>query len=98
MPGLEAQTIQELLSCEKRIIEPPKKDAVLKNRHFAPHTHTLQPDSYAAMEPEYTDKYAAFQDAIAYFIKRCNIAGADQYFPFLKKSAELQRELGFEDE
>jgi hypothetical protein len=165
MPGLDKATIEQLIVCEKMIVEPPKKDNTLQNRHlrkdmklvstdevhkfsvflrqseefqqdftigllyinvegktfpifrcngphgetvlgkasgnphhFSFHTHTLKADSYAGMEPEHTDKYATFQDAIAYFIKRCNILGADQYFSFLVTSKELQQELGFENE
>jgi hypothetical protein len=50
------------------------------------------------MDPVITEEYATYQDAIVYFMKRCNIMGADQYFPFLRKSGIEQKELGFFDE
>jgi hypothetical protein len=50
------------------------------------------------MEPVITEEYAAYQDAIAYFIKKCNIIDAERYFPFLKGSGIVQRELGFDNE
>jgi hypothetical protein len=162
MLGLEAQMIQELISCEKKITDPPKKDLVLKNRsfrndmklssldgtysfsvflrisedfqedfsiglmyiskegklymvfrcngphgetvseyrsqtpHFGYHTHTILPDSSFAMNPVITEEYATYQDAIAYFIKICNIIGAEQYFPFLRKFNNRQDEFRFD--
>jgi hypothetical protein len=162
MYGLDKVTIDNLIACEKKIIDPPKKDYIRKNRHyrndmklistdeaydfsvffryseeftqdfsigikyigkqgksyvifrcngphgetvlnkisgnphhFLLHTHTLEPDTGTVMRPESTDEYATFQDAIAYFIKRCNIIEAEQYFPFLNNAAKHQHELGF---
>jgi hypothetical protein len=161
MPGLEAEMIQELIACEKKITDPPKKEAVLKNRSFRNdmklsvpdgsssfsvffrksedfnvdfsigliylskegksytifrcngphgetvydygsqtphndyHTHTILPGHSIAMEPSVTKAYGTYQDAIAYFIKRCNITGAGEHFPFLTKSSILQKELDF---
>jgi hypothetical protein len=34
MPGLDMTTIENLIACEKTIVEPPKKDYTPQNRHF----------------------------------------------------------------
>jgi len=34
MPGFDYQTITDLITCPKRIVEPPKKTMTLKNRSF----------------------------------------------------------------
>lgn len=34
MLGLDYQTIIDLIACPKRIVEPPKKDMILKNRSY----------------------------------------------------------------
>lgn len=34
MAGLDAETIESLISCEKHITEPPRKESQLKNRSF----------------------------------------------------------------
>jgi hypothetical protein len=51
-----------------------------------------------AMSPERTTEYATFQDAISFFVKKCTIIGADEYFPFLGNSGALQSELDFDHE
>jgi hypothetical protein len=164
MPGLDKISIQELIACEKKIIDPPKKDPTLKNRsfrndmkvcsidginsfsvflrysedfqedfsiglvylsnegkiytifrcngphgesvsdfltetpHYGHHIHTILPETANSMESALTAEYGTYQDAIAYFIKKCNIIGAEQYFSFLKKSGLIQQELGFDNE
>jgi hypothetical protein len=73
-------------------------DFLTENPHYGHHTHTIKPETANSMESALTTEYATYQDAISYFIKKCNIIGADQYFPFLKKSGKMQQELRFDDE
>jgi len=57
------------------------------------HIHRANPDNLAsgakAERTAYiTKEYASFQDALGYFLKKCNIGDAEKYFP-----DALQREL-----
>jgi hypothetical protein len=65
--------------------------------HYGYHIHTLIPHTMESMFSVLTTEYGTFQDAILYFLKKCNILGAEQeqYFSFLGKSDLLQQELGF---
>ena len=153
---LSDQEIEKLISCPKRIIEPPKKEMQLGNGHWrndmklqsedgeydfsvfirknedfeenfsigliynprdirgeipllrcnGPHgPHVLfdhhdrfhihkadQKNLDSGMRAErtayITKEYASYQDALGYFIKKCNIVGAEKYFVGI-----LQRDL-----
>jgi len=47
----------------------------------------LRPESFTA----HTEEFATFEEAIAYFCKRCNIRDAESYFGFME--AERKRQL-----
>jgi len=163
MAGLDEMSIQRLISCEKKMIDLPKKEFSLKNRsfrndmklqssdgtifsvflryseefqedfsigliytnaegkdfvifrcngphgetvsdflddnpHYGYHTHTILPETANSMIPMITQEYGSFQDAISYFIKKCNVTDADTVFAFLKNKNKLQIELEFNDE
>jgi hypothetical protein len=66
--------------------------------HYGYHIHTLKSDKDREMGSRTTTEYATYQDAISYFIKKCNINGADKHFSFLKNIGSDQQELRFDDE
>lgn len=145
---LTDQEIEQLISCPKRIIEPPKKEPQLTNGHWRNdmklqsadgeydffvfmrknedfeenfsigliynpkgirgeihlfrcngphgphvlfehhdrfHVHKADPENLssgvrAEREAFVTREYASFQDALGYFLKKCNILEAEKYF------------------
>ncbi len=153
---LTKQEIEQLISCPKKIVEPPKKEMQLVNGHWRKdfklqsedgeydftvfirknedfeenfsvgfiyypreirgdihllrcngphgphilfdhhnrfHIHKADPDNLAsgakAERTAYVTKnYASYQDALGYFLKKCNIKDSEKYFPDI-----LQREL-----
>ena len=71
----------------------PHGPHVLFNHHDRFHVHEADPKNLSAgMRAErtayITKEYATYQDALGYFLKRCNIMNAEQHFPGI-----LQREL-----
>lgn len=56
--------------------------------HYDFHVHKATPENIAAGKRaeaggETTSEYGTFDDALAYFVRRCGIDGADAYFPAL---------------
>lgn len=62
--------------------------------HFGRHIHMATSESIAdGLQSEkhatITDQYATFDDALAFLVLRCNIQGADKYFPALGTVRQL---------
>ena len=71
----------------------PHGPHVLFDHHDRFHIHKAKPDNLAsgtkAERSAYiTKEYASFQDALGYFLKKCNIKGVEKHFPDV-----LQRDL-----
>jgi hypothetical protein len=57
--------------------------------HFEYHTHLLK-TGYRRMVAQKTVEYGSYQDAISFFMKRCNILEAEKYFGFVSSTGQLE--------
>jgi hypothetical protein len=64
----------------------PHGPHVLFDHHTAYHVHMADPGNIslglkAERFAQITSEYASFDDALGYFLRKCNIVEADKYFP-----------------
>jgi len=71
------------------------EDFQVGETHYGYHEHFIVPYTNE-MIPSMTTGYGSFHDAVAYFLKKCNVQGAGQYFKFLKANDQLTFDLGKE--
>jgi hypothetical protein len=70
----------------------------LPAHHYVHHVHTATPEAIevgfrSERDAQITSEYGTFQDALAYFVRRCNISGADSYFKYVTADIAKQMEL-----
>lgn len=58
--------------------------------HFEYHIHLARAENIAEgkiaeKDGEFTDAYSTYEDALVYFIRRCNIIGAEEHFNFMRQ-------------
>ncbi len=58
--------------------------------HFEYHIHIAKAENIAEGKlaekiGEFTDSYSTYEDALAYFVRRCNIIGAEEHFNFMRQ-------------
>jgi hypothetical protein len=82
--------IEELITCPKRITEPPPKEMKKERGHWKKSFGVESEDGdhrftvfirYNDEFIEITDRYTSWQEALQYFLKHVNIKGAAEFFP-----------------
>ncbi len=70
----------------------------LPDHHYVHHVHTATPEAIDAglrseRNAQITTEYGTFQDALAYFVRRSSILGAESYFKYVTADIAKQMEL-----
>jgi hypothetical protein len=70
----------------------------MPDHHYVHHVHVATTEAIASglrseRDAQITADYGTFQDALGYFVRRCNIAGAEKYYKYISNDIAKQMEL-----